>query len=134
MPNRNEPPGPRQRAWSQLTMSLEATRDPLEFFGEAQRTYGNFVQFRFGPYRYLMVNDPEAIKQVLVDNPRNYVKSPTYRGLRAVLGQGLITSEGDFWRRQRKLAQPAFHRERLTDFVRIMVETTGTMLARWAQV
>ena len=134
MPNREgtQAPGPRQGPWSRLTMGAQATRDPLAFFGELQRTYGNFVHLRFGPYRYLMVNDPEAIKHVLVDNPRNYVKSPTYRGLRAVLGQGLITSEGDFWRRQRKLAQPAFHRERLSDFARTMVETTRSMLARWA--
>jgi cytochrome P450 len=66
-----------------------------------------------------------------VENAKNYVKSPSYRGLRAVLGNGLVTSEGDFWRRQRKLAQPAFHRERLAGFVSAMVSDTHAMLDRW---
>jgi cytochrome P450 len=78
------------------------------------------------------VVDPDAVHRVLVENAKNYVKSPSYRGLRAVLGNGLVTSEGDFWRRQRKLAQPAFHRERLAGFVSAMVSDTEAMLERWA--
>jgi len=81
---------------------------PLEFFLESHGQYGDVVRFKFGPFRYYLVNDPNVVKHVLVDNPKAYTKSRNYMGLKVVLGEGLLTSEGDFWRRQRKLAQPRF--------------------------
>ena len=106
-------------------------RDLLGFFERAARDYGPIARFRFGPFEYVMANEPDAVKHVLVDNHRNYVKSRNYDGLKLLLGEGLVTSEGDFWRRQRKLAQPAFHRERLTHFADTMTRATQTMLDRW---
>ncbi|WP_394834168.1 cytochrome P450 [Pendulispora rubella] len=111
--------------------TFEAGRDPLGFFGKAARDHGDIVQFDFGPYRYVLANEPESIKRVLVDNAKNYIKGYSYRGLRLILGQGLVTSEGDFWRRQRKLAQPAFHREKLADLAQRMTDAASDMLARW---
>jgi cytochrome P450 len=123
-------PGPRGGLF--FGSLFEAQRDPLEFFQRVIGEYGDYVGVRFGPYRYLIVNDPDAVRQVLVDNHRNYKKSRNYQGLKLVLGEGLVTSEGDFWRRQRRLAQPAFHKERLASFVRTMVSDAAAMLERWS--
>jgi cytochrome P450 len=111
---------------------LEAWRDPIGLMMRGLRDHGDLVRFRFGPYRYYMVNDPDAIKHVLVDNHKTYQKSRNYKALKLLLGDGLLTSEGEFWRRQRKLAQPAFHRERLAAFADTMVAYTDAMLTRWA--
>jgi cytochrome P450 len=109
----------------------EAQRDPLGLFQRSLHDLGDYVGFRFGPFRYLLVNDPDGVRHILVDNNRNYRKSRSYEGLKLVLGQGLLTSEGDFWRRQRRLAQPAFHKERMASFAEMMVSDTSAMLQRW---
>jgi cytochrome P450 len=110
---------------------FEARRDPLTFFAKITREHGDYVAVRFGPLRYLFVNDPDGVRHILVDNHRNYPKSRSYEGLKLVLGEGLVTSEGDFWRRQRRLAQPAFHKDRLASFARLMAADTASMLERW---
>jgi cytochrome P450 len=110
----------------------EAWRDPLGLFVRSWQQYGDMVKAKAGPYDYYIVVDADAARHILVENAKNYVKSPSYRGLRVVLGNGLITSENDFWRRQRKLAQPAFHRDRLAGFVASMVSDTRSMLDRWS--
>jgi cytochrome P450 len=124
-------PGPRGGYF--LGNLFEAQRDPLAYFGRMIREYGDHVAVRFGPYRYFIVNDPDAVRQILVDNHKNYRKSYTYDALKLVLGDGLVTSEGDFWRRQRRLAQPAFHKERLASFVGTMVSEAAAMLEKWSR-
>lgn len=124
------PPGP--RGLPLVGIMPEAWRDPLAFFVQGWRRYGDVMKAKAGPYDYYAVVDADAAHHVLVENAKNYVKSPSYRGLRVVLGNGLVTSEGDFWRRQRRLAQPAFHRDRLAGFVAAMVSDTQAMLDRWA--
>jgi cytochrome P450 len=109
---------------------LELRRDPIDLFTEVAR-HGDVVSLRFAHARYFLLNSPETAHHVLVENNRNYVKSPNYKGLKLVLGDGLVTSEGELWRRQRKLSQPAFHRERVASFVAAMVDETDRMLARW---
>jgi cytochrome P450 len=123
------PPGPRGGYF--FGRMFEAQRDPITFFQKMIAEHGDYVAVRFGPIRYFIVNDPEGARQVLVDNQKNYKKSRSYQALKLVLGEGLVTSEGDFWRRQRRLAQPAFHKERLASFVKTMVADTASMLDRW---
>ncbi|MGZ3418170.1 MAG: cytochrome P450 [Polyangiales bacterium] len=110
---------------------FDVWRDPLGFFVRGVRDHGDIVRFRFGPWDYVLINDPEAVRHVLVENARGYQKSRSYDALRLVLGNGLVTSEGEFWRRQRKLAQPAFHKKRLVAFADVMAKTTEEMLAEW---
>jgi cytochrome P450 len=108
----------------------EAWRDPLALFLDSVRDQP-MARFRFFYLDYFLVNDPEAIAHVLVKNVANYEKSRNYIGLKAVLGQGLLTSEGEHWRKQRRLAQPAFHREKVAGFADTMVRCTDDHLARW---
>jgi cytochrome P450 len=117
-----------------LGNTLDVWRDPIGLMSRAVADHGDIVQLRFGPYRYVVLNHPEAIRHVLVDQPRRYTKSRNYNGLKLVLGQGLLTSEGDLWRRQRKLAQPAFHHEKLAGFADTMVRCTDAMLLRWSSM
>lgn len=85
------------------------------------------------PFRKLVVtSQPEHIRHILQGNNKNYRKSFAYDILRLLLGNGLLTSEGDFWRRQRRLAQPAFHRERLNNIAQIISEKSQKMLDKWA--
>jgi cytochrome P450 len=79
----------------------------------------------------VLVSGITEIQHILVKNQKNYTKSRNYLGLKLVLGDGLLTSEGEFWRRQRKLAQPAFHMQRLRGLATTMAELTGDSIARW---
>jgi cytochrome P450 len=93
--------------------------------------YGDIVFARFGPRRVVFVNHPELVEEVLVNQNRRFIKHYRLRQTRRTLGHGLLTSEGEFWRGQRKLAQPAFHRDRIAAYGRLMVEYTERMLASW---
>jgi len=85
-----------------------------------------------GPLVMYLVSDPEGAEYVLQKNHLNYTKpSADMSELRHFLGNGLFTSEGDFWRRQRRLAQPAFHKQQLAALITLMVQTTRRMLTRW---
>ena len=110
---------------------LDMRRDFLGTFARAA-ALGDVVRLEFpGKVAHLLVH-PEHVKHVLVDHHRNYGKQTRgYHMLRQVLGQGLVTSEGDFWRRQRRIAQPAFHHARIAGFGEIMVRATLEMLERW---
>jgi cytochrome P450 len=124
------PPGPKGH-W--LTGHLpQFTRDRLGFLTDCARRYGDCVALRLGPKRILLLSHPDLIEEVLVTQNRRFKKHFALRRTRRTLGNGLLTSEGDFWRRQRRLAQPAFHRERLEAYAAVMVDLTERMLSSWA--
>lgn len=125
------PPGP--VGWQRARDVAGFFHHPLEVLTRGRRRYGDLVSYYAGPLRLIVLHDPEAIHHVLVANFRNYHKSPTYRGLQLVLGNGLVNSEGELWRRQRKLAQPAFHHRRLRGFADQMVRCTADMLDAWGR-
>ena len=76
-----------------------------------------------------MLNHPDHAEYVLVKNNRNFIKSRYFRQELGFLGKGLLNSEGEYWRRQRRLAQPAFHRQRINTYGEVMVSYTEQMLA-----
>src|ERR671921_923963 len=107
-------------------------RDRLRFVLDVARTYGDVAQYRVAHTRMYQVNSPAGVERLLHDNHRNYSKDvATFGTLRLFLGNGLFTSDGDFWRRQRRLAQPAFHRRRVAAFGGLMTDATLEMLDRW---
>jgi cytochrome P450 len=107
-------------------------RDPLGFFTQCYREYGDVVALRLGTWPMLLISDPELIEHVLVKNHRDFVKNSFFwRQVTAVFGKGLLTSEGDFWHRQRRLAAPAFTGQRLARYGEVMVRQTQQMLAGW---
>lgn len=110
---------------------LRGWSDPIGLFQEALAVHPGAVRVVFGPYHYVMVSSPDSIKHVVTDNAKGYEKSRNYDGLKIVFGQGLLTSEGEFWKRQRRLVQPAFHRQKLHGLTDKMASTTRRALARW---
>jgi cytochrome P450 len=107
--------------------------EQLKILPSAARDYGPVVGFRFRKrIALVLLDDPAHIRYVLRTNNRNYLKSNQYELVKLVVGDGLIASEGDFWRRQRRLVQPAFHRRRITGLASLMVAETERTLSRWS--
>ena len=126
---RAPPPGPRGHP---LIGSLpEFRRDILGFLTQCAREYGDVVAFRVFHIRCCLVNHPDLIEQVLVREQDRTIKNWDARQLKVALGDGLLTNEGDAWRGQRRLIQPAFHNDAIRRYAEIMVRNTGRMLASW---
>jgi cytochrome P450 len=120
--HRKAPAGPRGH-WLWGCMP-QIRKDPLRFYTHARRDYGDYVRLRAVPgvYFYLLTH-PEAVEHVLQKNHKNYRKPAFFtRTMMLLVGQGLFTSEGDLWLRQRRLMQPAFHRQHLAKLAPLMVD------------
>lgn len=127
------PPGPRGHL---IRGNLpEYVPNPLTYLTDVTRQYGDVARLRFFHIPIYIFNNPEHIEDVLVTNNRSFIKPVDFRFpfFRAIFGKGLLTSEGDFWLRQRRLAQPAFHRNRIAEYGQCMVAYTEQMLAAWKE-
>ncbi len=123
------PPGPPNRLFGMLFGAMQ--QNPLEYFTELTRQYGDVWGMRIGNFRSLFINHPDLIEDVLVNKARLYHKGRILQANKYLFGEGLLTAEGDFWLRQRRLAQPAFHRERIATYAATMADYTEQMLATW---
>jgi cytochrome P450 len=106
-------------------------KDPLGFLMDCTRQYGDAVNIRFFPWNTFLFTHPKDVKHILQENHRNYWKGIVLGKLKRIGGEGLVFSDGDLWRRQRQLVQPAFHRDRIAAMADMMTATTGEMLERW---
>lgn len=115
------------------TSDLQALREsPLSALVQVASRYGDFFQYPVGFWTVYVANHPDYVKHILQDNNRNYTKATfQYRLLGTVAGNGLLSSDGAFWLRQRRLAQPAFHRESLAALAYVMAEASQKMVDRW---
>lgn len=112
--------------------SAEMGRDPLGLLVRASAEVGPIARLRFGPIETLSLTDPAAIERVLVGNAAAYGKSTrSYRLLRLLLGNGLVTSQGEHWLRQRRIAQPAFLRKRIAALGERMVTASVDLVRDW---
>src|SRR5439155_2701340 len=109
-------------------------RDPLGVFMKAALRFGDVAYIKIGPRRGYLITNPDDIRHVLQDNARNYHKSPLYDKLRLFLGNGLLTSEDDFWLRQRRIAQPAFHRQRIAELANEMARAAREVASQWETI
>jgi cytochrome P450 len=103
----------------------------LNFLLETARDYGPLASFRIGPRRVFLASGHELIEQVLVTDAKHYIKHFGARAFKPVLGNGLVTSEGAFWHRQRKLIQPAFLKARVQSYAPVMAALTDQTLESW---
>ncbi len=123
------PPGP---AGKLLSGSLQSfSSDRLGFLLNMAKDYGPLASFRVGPRRIFLASRPDLIEQVLVTDSKGYIKHFGTRAFKPLLGNGLVTSEGAFWQRQRKLVQPFFLNTRVPTYASIMAELTEEMLESW---
>ncbi len=107
-------PGPRRRFPGEFALAV--TRRPLDFMPALARDYGDVAGFAIAGQPIVLVSDPALIRDVLVTDARLFHKGRGLEGAKLLLGEGLLTSEGEFHRRQRRLAQPAFHRARVNAY------------------
>jgi cytochrome P450 len=123
------PPGPPPNLIRSLFGAMQ--QNPLDYFTAMAQEYGDVSGMRIGKFRSLFINHPDLIEDVLVNNSRKYHKGRILQANKHLFGEGLLTSEGDFWLRQRRLAQPAFHRARVSAYAATMAEYTEQLIATW---
>jgi len=122
-------PGPTDGSWAGFYRAY--TRDPLVYLTQLQREYGDVVTLRAYNYRVFFLSHPEHIEEVLVTQARKFFKGRILKANKRLFGNGLLTSEGDFWLRQRRLAQPAFHRVRVASYGETMVRFAEQLMGEW---
>jgi cytochrome P450 len=123
------PPGPEQGFFDGLRSPLR--RDPLPFMSRAAREYGDIVCLRFLHFRTYLLFHPDHIEDVIVNNARKFIKGRVLRANRHLFGNGLLTSEGEFWLRQRRMMQPAFHRNRIANYAGTMTGCATQLVQSW---
>jgi cytochrome P450 len=129
-PSRKVPPGPKGRFL--VGNAFDFSRgDWLEFFIRCVREYGDVVFLRILNVPICLLTHPDDIEHVLVKNAPNFAKSRNYGALKPILGNGLLTSEGVFWQKQRKLIQPSFRHESTAAYAEVMVASTQQMISGW---
>lgn len=122
---------PRYRpAWPGEVL-VRLLRDPLSYFTDIAAVHGDVVQLRGDRENAYLVSHPDLIRDVLVTNQRFFKKGRALERARLLLGDGLLTSEGDVHRRQRRMIQPEFHRQQVAGFAETMMSFTARRVARW---
>jgi cytochrome P450 len=128
--SRRAAPGPNGRGAAAFIAS--AVRSPLDAYLRLAARYGDTIEVPIAPgQRLFMLSRPEHAEHVLAASQDNYVKAVTYRPLRALMGNGLLTSEGDQWRRHRRLVQPVFSRRHVSEFGPAMTQAAQRLTRRW---
>lgn len=122
-------PGPRgSLIFGNLT---EYKRDPIGMLLRLRLEYGDVARNRLGPYLTHALAHPQHVKHVLQDNAGNYVRGRFYERFKLFFGDGLLTTDGDFWLRHRRIAQPLFHRRRVETISEAMTTPAAGMIERW---
>jgi cytochrome P450 len=122
-------PGPR-RPFPGANL-LAFSRDPISFLTDMARNHGDVAGFKIGPQQMVLLNHPDLVRDLLVTNSRSFVKGQALERAKRVLGEGLLTSEGSYHLRQRRLAQPAFHRQRVASYGEAMIRFAEEHSATW---
>lgn len=123
------PPGPKGHFI--LGVVPDFSRNPLSFLSRCAQEYGDIVYLRNPLFPLYQLNHPDYIEKVRGTGNNQFVKFQTKRMLKQLIGNGLLTSEGDFWHNQRRLMQPAFHRERIAAYGEVIVTYTNRLLKTW---
>src|SRR6266545_3871093 len=124
------PAGPTSRYPFQFL--VEIARNPLAMMIAMNRGYGDIAYYKIGPQHLYLFNHPDLIRDVLVTHQKNFHKSRGLERARRLLGNGLLTSEDEFHLRQRRLAQPAFHRQRIAAYATTMSEYAERTRSGWS--
>ena len=131
--NNYEPPIPGPQGLSLFKSLFEYYRTPLEFSLKCTREYGDVVSLSIGSIRTYLLNDPSLIEEVLSKQNQNFTKDVSYRILKKVFGDGLLLSDGELWKRHRKIMQTAFSSDRIKTYASGIVEETSRMVSSWRE-
>ncbi|MFD2201716.1 cytochrome P450 [Shivajiella indica] len=125
------PPGPNPRI--SLINLLRFRKDSLGFLKGVASEFGDIAHFKMGPLRVLLLNHPDYIKEVLSTQQSNFVKGRPLEMAKELLGEGLLTSEGEFHKRQSRVIQPAFHRKMMANYAPAMTEYATRLMNSWEE-
>jgi cytochrome P450 len=128
-PFRRAAPGP--TGYPLVGVFPRARRDPLGFFMECARRYGDVTSMRLGRQQVYLLSHPDHVKHVLQDKARAYAKGPLATRVRGLFSDSLTLVDGDRWRERRRQVQPAFPPSRQAQFASVVTRATGEMLKRW---
>jgi cytochrome P450 len=123
------PPGPTYKLPGKLLRQFIC--DPINTLSTIAREYGEISYFKLGPEHVYLINNPDYIEKVLIYDHRNFKKGKRLQTAKIVLGEGLVTSEGDFHNHQRRLIQPIFHPKQIMIYSNIMTDYAVRMRNRW---
>src|SRR4030081_2933568 len=129
----SRPPGP--KGGPIMGVMRDFNSDQLAFIERCRDEYGDIVWMRFLYVPALFLYHPDDIEYVLATNPKNFIKSMSLRSnfFQRLVGNGLLTSQGEAWKRARRLSQPAFHRERVGSYGQVMVDYTKRLTPKWKE-
>ena len=127
------PPGLKRNLPFYLFSRFFRPGNPIRLFEYLTTTFGRVSSYRIGPSQIALLNDPELIREVLIVQPQSFIKERTQKRMKILLGEGLITSDGEVHKRQRRIAAPAFHRQRIQAYASIMVERAAAMRDSWGE-
>jgi cytochrome P450 len=122
-------PGPKSALGIREVLSFR--RDPIAFFQNLATHYGDIAHFRLGWKNAYLLNHPDLVQEFLVTHAAKHLRGPVMQRGRAIMGEGLLTSEDPLHAAQRRMIQPAFHRDRITGYATEMAGYTSRMCARW---
>jgi cytochrome P450 len=125
------PPGLRLNLPFYIFRRFFKSSNPIALFEYLSHTYGPISHYKLGWNHIVFLTDPEMIREILINQPQFFIKERTQRRMKILLGEGLITSEGAFHMRQRRIAAPAFHRQRIQAYAVSMVERARRMREAW---
>jgi len=127
------PPGLKRNLPFYLFSRFFRPGDPIRLFEYLTANFNRVSSYRIGPSQIVLMNDPELIREVLIVQPQNFIKERTQKRMKILLGEGLITSDGEVHKRQRRIAAPAFHRQRIQAYASVMVERAAAMRDSWRE-
>ena len=125
------PPGLKLNLPFYLSRRFFRPGNPILLFEHLVAAYGRVSHYKIGPSHIVFINDPEFIREILINQPQNFIKERTQRRMKILLGEGLITSDGEVHKRQRRIAAPAFHRQRIQAYGSMMVERAAAVREEW---
>ena len=125
------PPGLQRNLPLYLFRRFFRPGNPILLFEHLAKTFGSISHYKLGGSNIVFINDPDLIREILVTQASSFIKERTQNRMKILLGEGLITSEGEFHMRQRRIAAPAFHRQRIQAYADMMVERGAAMRATW---
>ena len=125
------PPGPEGEGKLGCLSSMR--RNPMEFLEKVAHEYGGIARINMGSYYSYLVSEPKLIKEVLVDNYDKYKKNTRYKQVRMVIGEGMLLSEGDIWKKQRTMAQPKFTAKSLDTQIDWITKLASEFIDTWHQ-
>lgn len=128
----NYPPGP-SSFWEIVRLLIKRQVDPIGFYESMFTKYGDMVFIRGGKHNFLLLNNADAIEQVLQTDAKQYKKSTAYERFRLIFGNGLLTSEGELWKKQRRMMAGAFTVKNIEKLYPLINEETEKMISHWKE-